>query len=125
MESNLHKLIPVLILLLTPIFKNFDWERFDVADCNQSVTRQTELTFVDKATKNEQKINFTPTSDESNLFYSVVDNNLNKRKLTVEQIRSNRTFANISDENANEIIEGLYKMSLITYNIYKNGTGKL
>lgn len=110
MESNLHKLIAVLILLLPPLFKHFDWERFEVTDCNQSVT--DEQSYSIKHIKRPRNYNFAY-------------NNSNKRKLTIEQIRSNKTFANISDTEAQEISDALLNISILTYNIYKNGTGKL
>lgn len=75
--------------------------------------------------KQAERNNTNYTSTASNLFYSGIDNISNKRKLTVEQVRSNKALTNISDVEAEEIIDGMYKLSIITYNIFKYGTGKL
>lgn len=55
----------------------------------------------------------------SEAFYAITDNIEYPKKLTIEQIRSCETFKNISEEMALEIIDGLYKLSIITYKIYK------
>ena len=72
-----------------------------------------------------QKIVVNDTSRESASFYTRMDNTDYPRKLTIERIRRNKKFANISDEDAKEIIDGLYKLSIISYNIFNYGTGKL
>ncbi len=43
------------------------------------------------------------------------------RKLTPEQVRAQPGYENLSDEVVNEKIETLYKLSLIGYNVFKNG----
>ena len=43
------------------------------------------------------------------------------RKLTPEQVRSQPGYENLSDEIVHEKIETLYKLSLIGYNVFKNG----
>lgn len=55
-----------------------------------------------------------------NAFYAITDNIEYPKKLTVEQIKSCEDFKNISDKEAHEIIEGLYKLSIISFKIYKN-----
>ena len=59
------------------------------------------------------------TSDNES-FYTNAESIEYAKKLTIEQIRSDENFKNISDEQALEIIDGLYKLSLITYKIYSN-----
>ncbi len=64
-------------------------------------------------------------SKASEFFYSRMDNIEYPKKLTIEQVRSNKKFANITDQDAKELIDGLYKLSIITYNIFNYGTGQL
>ena len=59
------------------------------------------------------------SSVESNFLYSSIGIEENQRKLSIEKVRSCKSFANISDEEANEIINSLYELSLITYKIFK------
>jgi hypothetical protein len=47
------------------------------------------------------------------------------RKLTIEQVRNHEKFAEISEKDAKELIDTLYKLSKISYNIFTNGTGYL
>jgi hypothetical protein len=42
------------------------------------------------------------------------------RKLSVEKLQSYNGFENITDEKANEVIEALYQLSIISYNATKN-----
>lgn len=42
------------------------------------------------------------------------------QKLTIEQVRNQSSFSNISDEEALSIIESLYKLSIVTYKIFKD-----
>ena len=58
--------------------------------------------------------------NNSNAFYAITDSIEYPKKLTLEQIKSCVDFKNISDDMALEIIDGLYKLSIITYKIYKN-----
>lgn len=46
------------------------------------------------------------------------------RKLSIERIKSDKAFTNISDAEAQEIADGLFNLSILTYNIYKNGAGR-
>ena len=56
------------------------------------------------------------------IFYSYAENLENPKKLNVEQIKKYTGLNDISDGYAQELIEGLYKLSIITYKIFKNGT---
>ena len=38
-------------------------------------------------------------------------------KITIEELRSNKGYENITEEDANIIIEELYQLSLIAYHI--------
>jgi hypothetical protein len=58
-------------------------------------------------------------SIKSKAFYEITDNIEYPKKLKIEQIISCETFKNISEEMALEIIDGLYKLSIITYKLYK------
>lgn len=71
--------------------------------------------------KTKQEINFSPTSNESRFLYSYADKENVSKKLTVEQLRKFEGLENIGDQEAFEKIDGLYKLSIITYNIFKNG----
>ena len=53
------------------------------------------------------------------LFYAVTDNIESPKKLTINQIMECEPFKNISTEQAMEIINGLYQLSIITYNLFK------
>jgi hypothetical protein len=56
------------------------------------------------------------------LFYSYAENLESPRKLTVEQLKKYVGFNDISEEKAQEMVDGLYKLSIITYKIFKNGS---
>lgn len=80
------------------------------------------LPLILQKTKEAAEINFEPTRSDENLFYAKLDNVMPKM-LTIEQLRKYKGQENISEEEALEKIEGLYKLSLITYKIYsENGT---
>jgi hypothetical protein len=55
----------------------------------------------------------------NDFFYAIAESIEYPKKITIEQIRNCDDFKNISEEMANEIIDGLYKLSIITYKIYK------
>lgn len=63
----------------------------------------------------------TNDDGKDNLFYSYADNFDNPRRLTTEQVRSFAGLENISEEVAQQIIDGLYKLTIITYKKFKNG----
>ncbi|MDF2449437.1 MAG: hypothetical protein K0R26_1941 [Bacteroidota bacterium] len=42
------------------------------------------------------------------------------RKISVEQLRSCDGFNEVPDKQASEIIESLYQLSILSFNIYKN-----
>jgi hypothetical protein len=45
-------------------------------------------------------------------------NNLIPKKLNIQQLKDLKGFENISDDDASNIIDELYKLSIITYKIY-------
>ena len=56
-------------------------------------------------------------------FYGYAEHLYNTKKLTIKQLRSYKGLSKISDQLAQEIIDGLYKLSIITYKIHtQNGT---
>jgi hypothetical protein len=55
----------------------------------------------------------------TDLFYAITDNMECPKMLTINQIKQCNQFKNISTEQATEIINGLYKLSIITYNLFK------
>jgi hypothetical protein len=57
----------------------------------------------------------------NNLFYSYADNLANPRILTIEQLRTFSGLENISEEIAHQIIDGLYKLTIITYKKFQDG----
>jgi hypothetical protein len=53
------------------------------------------------------------------IFYSYADNLSNPRKLTINQLDEFCKNNCITNEDAQEIIEQLYKLSVVTYKIFK------
>ena len=47
--------------------------------------------------------------------------NTGKQKLSISELGKFNGLENLTDEEADEIIDGLFKFSHITYKIYKNG----
>jgi hypothetical protein len=66
---------------------------------------------------NEQTANHSSINNQ--FFYAIADSIEYPKKLTVEQVRNSINFKNISEEEAQQIIESLYKLSVITYKIHK------
>lgn len=54
--------------------------------------------------------------DESRAF-NFIEENAPKR-ITVEQLRKYKGFENVSDEEASNIVETLYKLAVIAYHCY-------
>ena len=48
-----------------------------------------------------------------------MSNNNKPRKLTIEQVRQSKGNEGRSEKEALEIIDGLYRLSLVTYDIFK------
>lgn len=71
-----------------------------------------------------QTIIHSSTTKTSHLIYAREDSADNPRKLKIEQLRKYKGLENLNDEQASEIIEGLYKLSLITYKIFQNKNEK-
>jgi hypothetical protein len=71
--------------------------------------------------KTKPEINFSQTSNESQFLYSYADKENTSKRLTAEQFRKFEGLGNLSDKQALERIDGLYKLSIITYNIFKYG----
>jgi hypothetical protein len=46
--------------------------------------------------------------------------NSKTRKITIEDLKRYSEFKQLTDDEANEIIESLYQLSIITLNIYKD-----
>lgn len=80
---------------------------------------------MEKHQQEEQEINYIPGSTASDAFYKRMDNIANPKKLTMEQVRSEEGMADISEEDANEIINGLYQLSIISYTIYNHDNGEI
>jgi hypothetical protein len=62
--------------------------------------------------------NGAQTSIQDDLFYTYADK-ITPRKLTIEQLKTLGGFGEISDSDALEIIDELYRLTIITYKIYK------
>jgi len=56
----------------------------------------------------------------NDFFYATADSIEYPKKLKIQQVKDDENFKTISDKEANDIIEGLYKLSIITYKIFKN-----
>ena len=52
-------------------------------------------------------------------FYAIADSIEYPKKLTIEQIRNCEDFKNISENEALQIIDSLYKLSIITFKTFK------
>ena len=63
----------------------------------------------------------TCNSGINDLFYAYSDNLENPKKLTIEQLRSFTGLQNLSDELAQKTIDGLYKLTIITYKKFQHG----
>lgn len=63
----------------------------------------------------------TCESSIDNLFYAYADNLKNSKKLSIEQLKRHLGLEDISEENAHKIIDGLHKLTIITYKIFKHG----
>jgi hypothetical protein len=59
------------------------------------------------------------TQNDDNFFYSYADSIDNPKKLTVEQLMVYNGMENITEEEACQIIDALYQLSLISYKITK------
>ena len=55
----------------------------------------------------------------NDLFYSYADNLNNPKKLTIKQLNEICKTNCINEDAAQEIIESLYKLSIVTYKIFK------
>ena len=58
------------------------------------------------------------------VFFSFADNLSNPKKLSVAQVRATRNFDDLSEEEILELINQLYKFSVLTFKIYKDETNK-
>ena len=63
----------------------------------------------------------TCNSGIDNVFYDYSDKLDNPRKLTTAQLKEFMGLESISETLAQEIIDGLYKLTIITYKAYQNG----
>ena len=60
----------------------------------------------------------------NDLFFSFADNLSNPKKLSVSQVRATGNFDDLSEETILELINELYKFSVVTYKLYQNETNK-
>lgn len=56
------------------------------------------------------------TNQVDNVIYSISDH-LNIKRVSVEQLQKCKGFESITDEEAQSVIESLYQLSLLTYQI--------
>ena len=57
-------------------------------------------------------------SIDDTIFYAYADNLIVTPMLTIEQLREFKGMKDLSEQEAKDTIEGLYKLSIITYKIY-------
>ncbi len=57
-------------------------------------------------------------SVDDTIFYAYADNLTVTPKLSIEQLREFKGMENLSEQESIDTIEGLYKLSIITYKIY-------
>ena len=67
--------------------------------------------------KKNDKNRLTKNNDPNYVQYECIEA---EQKLTIEQVRNHSSLSNISDEEAIAIIESLYKLSIVTYKIFKD-----
>ncbi len=67
--------------------------------------------------KKNDKNRLNKNNDSNYVPYECIET---VQKLTIEQVRNQSSFSNISDEEALSIIESLYKLSIVTYKIFKD-----
>lgn len=67
--------------------------------------------------KKNDKNRLTKNNDPNYVPYECIET---VQKLTIAQVRNQSSFSNISDEEALSIIESLYKLSIVTYKIFKD-----
>lgn len=67
--------------------------------------------------KKNDKNRLTKNNDPNYVPYECIET---VQKLTIAQVRNQSSFSNISDEEAIEIIESLFKLSIVTYKIFKD-----
>lgn len=60
----------------------------------------------------------------NDVFFSFADNLKNPNKLSVAEVRATGNFDDLSEEEILELINQLYKFSVLTYKIYKDETNK-
>ena len=63
-----------------------------------------------------EKNNLSDNSSNQLDFYAEMSSN----KITMQHLKKYKSFENLSELEAEEIIDSLYNLSLITLNIYKN-----
>lgn len=76
-----------------------------------------------KSTSNysTEKIKYPPTDLGSIQLLSKLENVYTPKKLSIEQLRCYPGLSSLSDEEALEKIDGLYKLSILTYKIHSYG----
>jgi hypothetical protein len=62
----------------------------------------------------------TQTSSDVSTTYSASDKANHSNMLTIEELKSFPGCENIDNKEAEEIIQSLYKLSLLTYEVLKN-----
>jgi hypothetical protein len=60
----------------------------------------------------------------NDVFFSFADNLKNPKKLSVADVRATCNFNDLSEEEILELINQLYKFSVLTFKIYKDETNK-
>lgn len=68
-----------------------------------------------------EKIKYPPTDVGSIQLLSRLENAYTPKKLSIEQLRCYPGLSSLSDEEALEKIDGLYKLSILTYKIHSYG----
>lgn len=64
------------------------------------------------------KTTYVSDSNSDNLFLNFADG-LKPNKMSVSQLRKVDGFSDISDDDAHQVIDELYKLSVITYGLLK------
>jgi hypothetical protein len=98
LEYHFHKLISFIISFLPRLFKNFDWERFEVTNGNESF--RSEHDFDNRPSKHGKERRQT--------------------ELTFETLQQYKGFENTTETGAIKQIEGIKKLAKILFCLYQH-----
>ena len=93
MEYNTQSLITVILILLQPLFKNFNWERFEFTDYDESITHEQSLTYIPIKQVKQRR----------------------QTELTLVSLKQYKGFENINETEAEKQIDFIKRMAKVIY----------